>query len=169
MCRFVDEYHMDGRYQACSCGKHLWSTVSRRMLVHKAGRERQYLTAADGVGRVLWEPDALKAGADADADGDDDECDGPGSAEPETSLERAPPSARRPIRMRRAVATIFLQLFVLAFACYAFKAFDVGGRLQVFARFDGGRGEDVGGGDKSLLETLCGCAVASVAKMLRGG
>ena len=160
MCRFVDEYHMDGRYQACSCGKHLWSTVSRRMLVHKAGRERQYLTAADGVGRVLWEPDALKA----DADGDD-ECDGPGSAELETSLERAPPSARRPIRTRRAVATIFLQLFVLAFACYAFKAFDVGGRLQVFARFDGG-----GGGEgKSLLETLCGCAVASVAKMLRGG
>ena len=48
MCRFVDEYHMDGRYQACSCGKHLWSTHAQKV-VSSANK-----LTDDSGSRVVW-------------------------------------------------------------------------------------------------------------------
>lgn len=70
-CHFLDEYCVDGRYQMCSCGKHLWSTVSHRVIMKKPNR-RTFLTSA-GKEKVLWDDEVSCEGGGMSLADDDDE------------------------------------------------------------------------------------------------
>ena len=100
MCKFLDVFHYDGRYQACSCNKHLWSTTSKRLLTYKPS-VRQYLHSADGT-RVLWDPQTM---------GDEDE-----EEEITTDSAFAPPPHPVPPSRKRTAATFLLQLLMLLVA-----------------------------------------------------
>ena len=52
-CEFVSDFIHDGRYQKCSCGRHLWSTRAQRALTCSS---KTQLTIDDDGHRACWSP-----------------------------------------------------------------------------------------------------------------
>ena len=53
-CKFTDEFIHDGRYQVCSCGRHLWSMRAQKIM--NASRRSLMLTIDDQGNRAPWTP-----------------------------------------------------------------------------------------------------------------
>lgn len=58
-CSFADAFILDGRYQLCTCGKHIWSCRAQRTIRIFSQRPPPMLTKDDEGNRVAWSPALL--------------------------------------------------------------------------------------------------------------
>jgi hypothetical protein len=69
-CRFNDEVIFEGRYQLCSCGKHVWSTRAHKVLNQKTDRPLM-LTVDDQGSRVPWDNSSMSIASCTERQRDD--------------------------------------------------------------------------------------------------
>jgi hypothetical protein len=108
MCKFLDTFYCDGRYQACSCGKHLWSTIARRVLVYKPNG-RQFLQSNHG--KIEWDPASLHSDDDNESEPREERRE---TEEEEEEDEEVVTMAKPRSCVKRTA--VLMQLLVLAFA-----------------------------------------------------